>query len=123
MRDAPALRGLPLIVGGHAQRGVVLTCSYEARKFGVRSAMSMVEARQRCPQAIVVPKGSKAAGVKDLAGLKDLTIGVQLGTTSLDALLWVKHPGDSDGTCNGGPKAGMWWEKYALDLVRNSSAK
>ena len=48
---------------------------------------------------------------------------VSSGTTSLDALLWVKHPGDSDGTCNGGPKAGMWWEKYALDLVRNSSAK
>ena len=48
---------------------------------------------------------------------------VSAGTTSLDALLWVKHPGDSDGTCNGGPKAGMWWEKYALDLVRNSSAK
>jgi endoglucanase len=41
------------------------------------------------------------------------------GTTALDALLWVKHPGDSDGTCNGGPKAGLWWEKYALDLARN----
>jgi endoglucanase len=43
------------------------------------------------------------------------------GTTALDALLWVKHPGDSDGTCNGGPKAGVWWEKYALDLARNDS--
>jgi endoglucanase len=37
----------------------------------------------------------------------------------LDAELWVKHPGVSDGTCNGGPAAGMWWEQYALDLVRN----
>lgn len=46
---------------------------------------------------------------------------VSAGTTSLDALLWVKHPGDSDGTCNGGPKAGVWWEKYALDLARNGS--
>jgi endoglucanase len=46
---------------------------------------------------------------------------VSVGTTSLDALLWVKHPGDSDGSCNGGPKAGVWWEKYALDLVRNGS--
>ncbi|MFM9919799.1 glycoside hydrolase family 6 protein [Lacisediminihabitans sp. H27-G8] len=46
---------------------------------------------------------------------------VSAGTTSLDALLWVKHPGDSDGTCNGGPKAGVWWEQYALDLVRNGS--
>ena len=40
------------------------------------------------------------------------------GTTKLDALLWVKHPGASDGTCNGGPAAGAWWESYALDLVR-----
>ena len=55
VRDDPSLRGLPLIVGGHPTRGVVLTCSYEARKFGVRSAMSMVEARKRCPQATVVP--------------------------------------------------------------------
>ena len=55
VRDAPWLTGLPLIVGGHPTRGVVLTCSYEARKFGVRSAMSMVEAKKRCPQATVVP--------------------------------------------------------------------
>jgi endoglucanase len=40
----------------------------------------------------------------------------------LDALLWVKHPGASDGTCNGGPEAGDWWESYALDLVRDRSA-
>lgn len=44
---------------------------------------------------------------------------VSAGTTHLDALLWVKHPGDSDGTCNGGPRAGVWWERYALDLVAN----
>lgn len=37
----------------------------------------------------------------------------------LDAVLWIKHPGASDGTCNGGPTAGAWFEKYALDLVRN----
>ncbi|GAC1356089.1 MAG: DNA polymerase IV [Polyangiales bacterium] len=60
VRDAPQLRGLPLIVGGHPTRGVVLTCSYEARKFGVRSAMSMVEARQRCPEATVVPPRGEA---------------------------------------------------------------
>ncbi|MFZ7088115.1 glycoside hydrolase family 6 protein [Curtobacterium sp. RRHDQ10] len=41
------------------------------------------------------------------------------GTTRLDALLWVKTPGLSDGTCNGGPAAGQWWESYALDLVAN----
>ena len=37
----------------------------------------------------------------------------------LDALLWVKPAGESDGTCNGGPAAGQWFERYALDLVRN----
>ena len=55
VRDDPSLKGKALIVGGHPTRGVVLTCSYEARKFGVRSAMSMVEARQRAPGALVVP--------------------------------------------------------------------
>ena len=39
--------------------------------------------------------------------------------SKLDALLWVKHPGASDGTCNGGPAAGAWYESYALDLARN----
>jgi DNA polymerase IV len=50
----PALKGKPVIVGGSAERGVVSTCSYEARKFGVKSAMPMKIAMQRCPQAIVV---------------------------------------------------------------------
>jgi len=51
----PSLRGRPLIVGGSRERGVVTTCSYEARAFGVRSAMPMGQALQRCPQAVVLP--------------------------------------------------------------------
>lgn len=52
--DHPEYRGKALIVGGQSDRGVVSTCSYEARKYGVHSAMSMVEARKRCPHAIFV---------------------------------------------------------------------
>lgn len=53
IRD-PSLKGKAVIVGGSAERGIVTTCSYEARKFGVHSAMPMKTAMRLCPQAIVV---------------------------------------------------------------------
>ena len=51
-RDEPALRGLPVAVGGDGPRGVLTTCSYEARKFGCRSAMPSITAKRLCPDLI-----------------------------------------------------------------------
>ncbi|MEM1436494.1 MAG: DNA polymerase IV [Pseudomonadota bacterium] len=53
--DDPSLVGQPLLIGPESRRGVVLTASYEARPFGVGSAMPMAEALRRCPQAVVRP--------------------------------------------------------------------
>lgn len=51
----PSLKGKPVIVGGQNEKGIVTTCTYEARKFGVHSAMPMKTAMRLCPQAIVIP--------------------------------------------------------------------
>ena len=53
-RDDPALRGRPVAVGGSSRRGVVAAASYEARRFGVKSAMPGVTARRRCPELVFV---------------------------------------------------------------------
>lgn len=56
VRDSSDLKGLPVAVGGDpAKRGVISTCSYEARAFGVRSAMASAHAKRLCPQLIILP--------------------------------------------------------------------
>jgi DNA polymerase-4 len=55
LRERPELKGRPVAVGGGSRRGVVTTCNYEARKFGVRSAMPGFKARELCPELVFLP--------------------------------------------------------------------
>ncbi|CEM62973.1 DNA polymerase IV [Treponema phagedenis] len=57
--DNPQYQGLPVIIGGQSKRGVVSTCSYEARKYGVHSAMPIMQARKLCPKGIFLPTRMK----------------------------------------------------------------
>ena len=55
MRERPELAGQPIAVGGGSRRGVVTTCNYEARKFGIHSAMPGFQAREKCPHLVFLP--------------------------------------------------------------------
>ena len=73
--ERPELRGRPVIVGGGGTRGVVLSATYEARGFGVHSAMPMTRARRMCPQAVVVePDHARYAQVS--AGVMEIFRGI-----------------------------------------------
>lgn len=56
MRDNPALRNVPIAIGGDpGKRGVIATCNYEARRYGIRSAMASAQAKKLCPQLQIIP--------------------------------------------------------------------
>ena len=71
IRDRPELAGKPVIVGGLSGRSVVLSATYQARAFGVRSAMPMGRARRLCPQALVIPPrhGSYSAVSREIMAI------------------------------------------------------
>lgn len=76
MRDDPSLREVPLAVGGEGGRGVVTTCNYRARAFGVRSAMPGSEARRLCPGLVTVPTDMgryRAVSQQVMAILREMT--------------------------------------------------
>jgi DNA polymerase-4 len=96
----PALRGKPLIVamGDPNTRGVVSTCSYEARKFGVHSAMPLREAKRLCPQAIVVPVRHKLYSEHSQRVMKLLReISPLVEQVSIDEA-YIEIEGERDGT-------------------------
>lgn len=79
-RDNPDLRGKPVIVGGTSKRGVVATCSYEARKYGVHSAMPAYKARQLCPNGIFLRgnhKKYKEASIDVFNVLKEISNNIE----------------------------------------------
>lgn len=55
MRERPELRLRPMAVGGSSGRGVLTTCNYPARAYGIRSAMPVFQARELCPQLVILP--------------------------------------------------------------------
>ncbi|WP_027363174.1 DNA polymerase IV [Desulfospira joergensenii] len=72
-RDDPQLKGRPIVVSGHSKRSVVSTASYEARRFGIHSAMPVFQAREKCPHLIIVP-GDKAKYARDSKKIMEILL-------------------------------------------------
>ena len=87
-RDRPSLRGKPIVVGadprGGSGRGVVSTCSYEARKYGIHSAMPISHAFRKCPDAVFLPVDMDKYG---MTGTSVLTPLREVGLRSNDGEL------------------------------------
>lgn len=89
-RDNPEIRGRPVIVSGSSKRSVVSTASYEARKFGIHSAMPVFQAKEKCPHLIIVPVNMKKYAdnskkiMQILAGFSPLMEQVSIDEAYLD---------------------------------------
>lgn len=86
IRDNPKLKGKPVLVGGNSNRGIVTTCSYEARKFGISSAMPIFIAKRKCPDCIIVePNHNKYSKVsKEIFSLIYKNLTKKIEKTSID---------------------------------------
>ncbi|MFO7888453.1 MAG: DNA polymerase IV [Eubacteriales bacterium] len=86
IRDNPSLKGKPVLVGGKSNRGIVTTCSYEARKYGIKSAMPIFIAKKKCPNCIIVkPDHDKYSKVsKEIFKLINKNITKKIEKISID---------------------------------------
>src|SRR5258706_5529866 len=99
-RDDPTLRGKPVAVGGSAERGVVAAASYEARKFGVRSAMASITAKRQCPDLIFVkPRFEvyKAISRQIREIFAEHTPVIEPGMRNWVRFSWLRNPRDASG--------------------------